>query len=126
MELLFYKINHQADQNKRYKAKNGVNSTREPALGEQGARGTSVNDPIDIDNELPKTATTQQTDKGRSNQPKDKSLIGSNGPASPNKSKPAIASSSRAPAPLPRLDTASTQASQATDPYAVPEEFPVS
>ncbi len=122
MRLLFLRINIQYHSNLRYKSKNDVHSARKPAARkghgpnrDQSARGTSVNDPIDLENAHNQTGLARNRSNG------------------PGKGLPSAASSSNHAATMEtqpgRQPTRALaqQESQETDPYEVPKtpELPV-
>ncbi|KAJ4153075.1 hypothetical protein LMH87_009581 [Akanthomyces muscarius] len=116
MRLLFLRINIQYHSNLRYKSKNDVHSARKPAARkghgpnrDQSARGTSVNDPIDLENAHNQTGLARNRSNG------------------PGKGLPSAASSSNHAATMEtqpgRQPTRALaqQESQETDPYEVPK-----
>lgn len=124
MELLFLKINNQAIQNFRYKSKNGPNSHQrpEPSIEDfRPARGSSVQDPIDLESEPVQPERPSVADRNRSETLHETQTEYSE-PVSTGRCMQRADDGPRdtEPDPQPALSS-SGRGAQAADPYAVPD-----
>lgn len=110
METLFLRINIQYKTNLRYKARHGARSTQKSAarkghglIRDQSARGSSVNDPIDLE------SAHSQAELAR------------NGENGSKGGFPSAESSSRHAAPMETRSGGHQQETQETDPWEVPK-----